>query len=144
MPVLKVYVTNSSGVKAGLKKIKKAAEESLKKIGLRKIELSVLLTDNDGIQRLNKTYRGIDKSTDVLSFPMDDNVMLGDVVISMDKVLAQARECRTTADKELTRLLVHGILHLAGYDHAKGGRQAFRMREKEKEIFKGLKREKVL
>lgn len=97
-------------------------------------ELSILLTGNEEIRALNRDYRGKDKPTDVLSFPMEDDLLLGDVVISTEKAVSQAAEFGVTADEEMARLLVHGILHLAGYDHVKGGRQAKKMKEKEEEL----------
>ncbi|MBI2412492.1 MAG: rRNA maturation RNase YbeY [Deltaproteobacteria bacterium] len=124
----------------GLKaKIRKISESALRGLGYGDSELSVLITGNEEIRALNKEYRKIDKATDVLSFPMEDPEMLGDIVISYEKLLAQANEFRVTADEELGRLLVHGLLHLIGYDHVKGGRQAKEMREKEGEVIGRLK-----
>lgn len=124
------------GVKA---KVRKISESALRGLGYGDSELSVLVTGNDEIRALNKEYRKIDKATDVLSFPMEDTEMLGDIVISYEKMLSQAREFRVTVDEELGRLLVHGLLHLIGYDHVKGGRQAKEMREKEEEALGRLK-----
>ncbi len=124
------------GVKA---KVRKISESALRGLGYGDSELSVLVTGNDEIRALNKEYRKIDKATDVLSFPMEDTEMLGDIVISYEKMLSQAREFRVTVDEELGRLLVHGLLHLIGYDHVKGGRQAKEMREKEEESLGRLK-----
>lgn len=120
-------------------KIRKISESALRGLGYGDSELSVLITGNEEIRALNKEYRKIDKATDVLSFPMEDPEMLGDIVISYEKLLAQANEFRVTADEELGRLLVHGLLHLIGYDHVKGGRQAKEMREKEGEVIGRLK-----
>lgn len=124
------------GVKARVRKI---SESALRGLGYGDSELSVLITGNDEIRALNKEYRKIDKATDVLSFPMEDTEMLGDIVISYEKTLSQAREFKVTVDEELGRLLVHGLLHLLGYDHVKGGRQAKEMREKEEEVLGRLK-----
>lgn len=118
----------------GRTKIKKMAETALRGLGYEDRELSVLLTGNEEIRALNRDYRGKDKPTDVLSFPMEDDILLGDVVISTEKAASQAAEFGVTADEEMARLLVHGILHLAGYDHVRGGRQAKRMKEKEDEL----------
>lgn len=107
------------------------AETALEGLGCKGRELSILLTDDEGIRALNRDYRGKDKPTDVLSFPMDDESMLGDVVISMERAREQAVLFKVSEDEELSRLLVHGILHLLGHDHVKGGRQAARMREAE-------------
>ncbi len=102
-------------------------------------ELSVLLTGNEEIRELNREYRGKDKPTDVLSFPMEDEHLLGDIVISTEKAASQAVEFGVTVGEEMARLLVHGLLHLAGYDHVKGGRQAKKMKEKEEELMGKLR-----
>jgi probable rRNA maturation factor len=89
------------------------------------IELSVALVGTDEMTRLNGQYRGQEGPTDVLSFGCDDPcpteagepVTLGDVIIAPDVALAQAAEFGTTAESELNLLLVHGVLHLLGYDH---------------------------
>jgi probable rRNA maturation factor len=102
-------------------------------------ELSIVLTDDAGIRDLNVRFRKIDRATDVLSFPLGDDVMLGDVVISVDTALRQATEFRVSTGEELCRLLVHGILHLLGFDHTTGGWQARRMKAREEEIMAMLK-----
>lgn len=125
-------------------KVRKISESALRGLGYGDCELSVLVTGNDEIRALNKEYRRIDKATDVLSFPMDDERMLGDIVISYEKTLAQSKEFKVTVDEELGRLLVHGLLHLLGYDNVKGGRQAKEMREKEEEVLAILKEKKLV
>ncbi len=88
-------------------------------------ELSVALVDTDEMARLNEQYRGIVGPTDVLSFGCDDPcavagdepITLGDVIIAPDVAQAQAADLGTTIEAELNLLLVHGILHLLGYDH---------------------------
>lgn len=84
-------------------------------------ELTVVLTDDAEIRRLNRTYRGKDRATDVLSFSLGDGRAqgepLGDVVISVDTAARQARSYGASLEQELARLLVHGTLHLCGYDH---------------------------
>ena len=103
-------------------------------------EVNVLLTDNEGIREINKDNRNIDKPTDVLSFPMLDynepadfslaeenkydyfdsesgNLMLGDIVISIDKVYSQAEEYGHSPKREIAFLTAHSMLHLFGYDH---------------------------
>jgi len=101
-------------------------------------ELSVLITDDGGIRELNKKFRGKDAPTDVLSFSMDDDVLLGDIAVSMDRVRTQAGEAGITEDMELARLCHHGLLHLLGYEHIHGGRQAAKMRRREDELFAAL------
>ena len=90
-------------------------------------------------KELNREYRGKDRPTDVLSFPMDDPVLLGDVVISIERAAEQAERYGFSEDEELARLLVHGTLHLLGFDHKNGGRQAAKMKRKEEELWALLK-----
>ncbi len=80
-------------------------------------ELSVLLTTDDRIRTLNGQWRGKDVSTDVLSFPQDDGILLGDVVISIDTAARQASELGHDVGSEVRVLLTHGICHLLGHDH---------------------------
>jgi probable rRNA maturation factor len=107
-------------------------------------ELSVLLTDDDTIWRLNREYRGTDAPTDVLSFAQTESDAgaprseveashLGDVVISLETARRQAAEYGLLLDDEVRHLLVHGILHLLGYDHELP-EDAGRMREREEAI----------
>lgn len=90
--------------------------------------VNVILTNPENIQRLNKQYRNIDKATDVLSFPMFEkeelvnfksNVkeVLGDIVISLEKVEEQAKEYGHSFERELAYMVVHGFYHIIGYDH---------------------------
>ncbi|MBI5047987.1 MAG: rRNA maturation RNase YbeY [Deltaproteobacteria bacterium] len=118
----------------------------LKDLGCRDAELSILLTDNNGIQRLNKRYLKKDRPTDVLSFPMWDfnselrtpnsQLILGDIVISLETAKTQAKENDVTLKEELARLLIHGILHLLGFDHEKSSKEARRMRKEEERLLK--------
>ncbi len=116
-------------------------------------EISVTFTDDERIRELNKQHRHIDKSTDVLSFPLgeggeyDENPatgakMLGDIVISVPHAVAQAKEYGHSLQREIGFLTVHSMLHLLGYDHVDGGLEEVRMREKEEKVLSeiGLKR----
>jgi probable rRNA maturation factor len=103
-------------------------------------ELSVLLTDDSEIRSLNLEYRGIDRPTDVLSFsqlegdafPHENGpLILGDVVISMDRAREQAKDLNVSVEEELRRLFIHGLLHLMGYDHEGSVAQAKKMKEME-------------
>lgn len=118
--------------------IKSFAANAMTHLGLDHAELSIMLTDDAGIRELNRRYRAKDKPTDVLSFPMNDGVVLGDIVISLPRAAAQAGEFGCTEAEELARLLVHGLLHLIGYEHVNGGWQARKMREKEAEVLAAL------
>ncbi|MBN8548537.1 MAG: rRNA maturation RNase YbeY [Deltaproteobacteria bacterium] len=101
--------------------------------------LSLLFTDDTEIHVLNREYRGKDKPTDVLSFSQLEggnkipSPSLGDLVISLDTTLKQSKKYRVTLSRELLRLLVHGTLHLFGYDHEKvPAAEAAKMRRLEK------------
>jgi probable rRNA maturation factor len=99
------------------------ASKILACLGLRGAELSIVLCDDAFIRELNRDYRGLDRSTDVLSFPQDGAadravaVILGDVVISLETATRRARAGRRGLLDEATALLVHGVLHLVGHDH---------------------------
>lgn len=96
------------------------------------------------MKSLNSAWRGIDRSTDVLSFPMKEGEMsggtlLGDVVISIPRTIAQAAEYGTDFYEELKRLLIHGVLHLSGYDHEAGRYRRLKMEKREMELADALK-----
>ena len=108
-------------------------------------ELSLLLTDDAEIRRLNKTYRSLDQATDVLSFPQDEEAvnesgetLLGDVVISVETAARQAEEHHLSFNEELILLAIHGILHLLGYDHERSPQDARVMKDKTQMIFESL------
>ena len=120
-------------------------------------EVSVLITDDEGVRRLNLDFRGIDKPTDVLSFPMrrfsspgkfehgdslpepDTGLLsVGDIIISAERAKAQAKEYGHTIRRETAYLTVHSALHLLGYDHIDEGEEKKRMREREEEILMGM------
>ncbi len=116
-------------------------------------EISVTFVDDEQIKELNKKHRNIDKSTDVLSFPLGENgkydvnpetgaKILGDIVISMETAVRQAEEYGHPLQREVAFLTVHSMLHLLGYDHVNGGLEAVHMREKEEAVLTqlGLKR----
>jgi len=130
----RVLVTDRSRC-AKVVKARSILKRAMRELAVEGRELSLLLTLDDEIRELNKRFRSKDKATDVLSFPMEDEVLLGDIVISMDKVDAQARDAGITPDMELARLCHHGLLHLLGYEHIHGGRQAGKMRRREDELF---------
>lgn len=109
--------------------------------------VSVLLTDDAEICELNRDYRGKDYATDVLSFPSGDfpegEKNLGDLVISLERVKAQAKSYEVTFEEEFNRLLIHGLLHLFGYDHEGVTKsEAARMRRLEKRLLAGLSKKK--
>ena len=106
------------------------------------VEVSVSFVGDEEIRDLNRDYRGVDKSTDVLSFPMDDEFIivsriLGDVIINTRRVMEQAEELGHSEERELSYLTVHSILHLLGYDHMEDEDKK-EMREREKLAMKEL------
>lgn len=80
-------------------------------------EVSILLTNDEEIQELNKTYRGKDKPTNVLSFPQNEEGLLGDIAMALETLRREAVEQEKTLQEHFTHLFVHGVLHLSGYDH---------------------------
>ena len=96
-------------------------------------EIAVVLSDDTALRALNLRWRRLDRATDVLSFGYDEEagaVVHGDVIVSLDRSLAQARRFRVTPGRELGRLVVHGALHLAGLDHQRPAeRRHMRARE---------------
>jgi probable rRNA maturation factor len=149
-----VMIQNRSRLKIDLKRIKRLVSLILKKLSHQDSEISILFTDDDEIRVLNKQYRGKDKPTDVLSFSQGSWVkgqgsgkpcplplapcpyLLGDVVISLETAGRQAKERGHSFEKEILILLVHGILHLVGYEHEGSRKKAVEMRRMEKEIIK--------
>ena len=101
-------------------------------------EISLLITDDETIHQLNKEYRQKDRPTDVLSFPMEDEVMLGDIVISLDTAKNQAQERDIGLEKEIAFLFIHGLLHLLGYDHETSVEDEKEMFALQEEILKKL------
>jgi probable rRNA maturation factor len=93
------------------------AKDFLRDLDKQGCELSISLVSDRRIRALNKQWRGKDKATDVLSFPLEDPQLLGDIVISTDTAQRQAREYQRTLQQEVERYLAHGLLHLLGYDH---------------------------
>ena len=114
------------------------------------IEVSVTFVDNEGIRTLNSQYRGIDRATDVLSFPLIDfeggeapatdepRVMLGDVVLSLERAAEQAEEFGHSFEREVAFLTVHSMLHLLGYDHELGEEEDLDMRHRQREILSNM------
>jgi len=105
-------------------------------------EISVSFVTNEEIKKLNKEYRNVDNETDVLSFPMNEEfdgvTILGDIVISTQKIIEQADDFGHSPEREMIYLTVHSMLHLLGYDHMENDEKSA-MRAKEKEIMKNLK-----
>jgi probable rRNA maturation factor len=97
----------------------------VKKLELEKCEFNIIIIDNERIHEINREYRNIDRETDVISFAMEDEMdveytdfrLLGDIYISIDRVISQAKEYGHSELREICFLATHGMLHLLGYDH---------------------------
>lgn len=110
-------------------------------------EISVSFVTNEEIRELNKQYRNVDSETDVLSFPLDDEdddftmdgdaILLGDIVLSTEKIIEQAKDFGHSLEREMLYLVAHSTLHLLGYDHI-NDKDKSEMRQREKEIMKKL------
>lgn len=117
-------INNLENIKE-LDEVKKVVNYALEQENVDNAEFSIIIVDNDYIHKLNKEYRQIDKTTDVISFALEDNDeinygsirLLGDIYISIDKAKEQALEYNHSLLRELSFLAVHGLLHLLGYDH---------------------------
>ena len=132
--------------------IRRAAAAALRAEGIEKAIVSVMLTDDEGIRRVNREFRGVDGATDVLSFPLNElrpgafdpalcetdpetgAVLLGDMMISVPRCEAQGEEFGHGYEREIRYLTVHSVLHLLGYDHLDEGAMKKQMRTREKEI----------
>lgn len=134
--------------------IRRCIHETLRAEGINvPCEINVLVTNDEGIQVINRTSRNIDKPTDVLSFPMFDLVAghppkewdeymdpesgmvpLGDMCISLERAMAQAKEFGHSVRREVGYLTIHSMLHLLGYDHMDEGEQKRQMRSREETI----------
>lgn len=125
------------------------------------VELNVIITDNEGIKEINQEYRGIDAPTDVLSFPLIDyltpsdfsrveeevescfnpetgELLLGDIILSVDKIIAQAEEYGHSQQRELAFLVAHSMMHLFGYDHLEED-ERLAMEKKQEHVLEELK-----
>lgn len=126
-----------------LENIKKAILESLKVEGRSEdSEVSLSFVTDEEIHELNRDYRGVDRSTDVLSFPMEMSEflpvdILGDIIISTQTAISQAEEFNHSVDREIIYLTVHSMFHLMGYDHIEEEDKII-MRKKEEEVLNNL------
>ena len=151
-----VYVSREKtglGHSESLRLIRKAVTMALDAEGIgQPCLVSVMLTDDEGIRAVNREFRGVDRETDVLSFPLNEltpgafdpeacekdwetgAVMLGDMMISIPACERQGEEFGHGFDREIQYLTVHSVLHLLGYDHVDEGEQKRQMRAREKAI----------
>lgn len=152
----KIYLTKSKRGLRGLRTKGWISRAVAAALDVQKIsfpcQISVLLTDDEGIRALNREFRSMDKPTDVLSFPANEmsagelnydamerdiktgRVVLGDMALSLERAEAQGREFGHGTKREIQYLTVHSVLHLLGYDHVDEGEMKREMRDREKEI----------
>ncbi|AEM73314.1 rRNA maturation RNase YbeY [Caldicellulosiruptor acetigenus] len=154
---MKIFIQNQQDKVDVDQHISKIIEESIVntiKVFLEEenFEISVLIVDNNFIKELNKNYRNVNKETDVLSFPifefkngkllediviMEDEIPLGDIVISIEKAAQQAEEFGHSLEREVAYLTVHSVLHLLGFDHIEDDDRKV-MREYEEQILQSM------
>ena len=144
---MEIYIDNRQEKIKINKEIEELIDKTIKEVLLFEdfsldCEISISFVDNEEIRELNREYRGVDKETDVLSFPLDEEpfhgpIMLGDIIISIEKAIEQAEEFDHPVDREIAYLVCHSTLHLLGYDHMIDDEKK-EMRSKEKEIMKSL------
>ncbi|MBO5939184.1 MAG: rRNA maturation RNase YbeY [Clostridia bacterium] len=152
---IKIYFANEQSSFRVTRKLKRliraSVSESLAYEGFcNDCTVSVTFTDNEGIRVLNAEYRGIDRETDVLSFPLTEfesgeeppvdepEVSLGDIVLSLEKTQAQAEEFGHSFEREAAFLCVHSMLHLLGYDHVNSEEEDAEMRRRQREILERM------
>lgn len=120
-------IVNKYKYKEDYKYLDDVINHTLEKLNIKNAYLSVIFIDDEEMHAMNKEYRGIDRTTDVLSFALEDNDtyvpvirQLGDIFVSIPKMQEQAKEYSHSEKRELSFLVCHGLLHLLGYDHTKG------------------------
>lgn len=148
---MNLLIANNTNEELDLDLISERAEKTIKEV-LRvekieeNVEVSLSIVDKDEIHELNKTYRDVDRPTDVLSFPMDEEgfdddgnpiLLLGDIVICLDVAEDQAKDFGHSLEREIMYLICHSTLHLLGFDHIEEDDKR-KMRAKEKEVMKNL------
>ncbi|MGC3973257.1 MAG: rRNA maturation RNase YbeY [Nitrospira sp.] len=129
--------------KLHLASLRRLANRILESINESEAFLSLEIVGDDRMRRLNRTFRHRDKTTDVLAFatregPGPPSALLGDVVISLPQAIRQARDHQRGIDHELVVLLIHGVLHLCGYDHERSEAEARRMARRERAVLSGI------
>ncbi len=132
---MKISIASEEKLKAPVKRaITKTIKAALKLHGPKKL-VSVLVTDDEDIRGLNRQFRDIDKPTDVLSFPSQEEGFLGDIAISLEKAQSQAQEYGHSLEREVAFLTAHAMLHLFGFDHMEEKDDTV-MRQQQREILK--------
>lgn len=142
---MEIYIQNRQRKqRLEIRLMRKLVEKIFDDLGLQTQEVSITFASDRFVRRLNKKYRGVDTPTDVLAFAMKEGEwpeiqphLLGDVVISVDTAKKQALDLGHSLNRELAILLIHGVLHLIGYDHMRPS-EAKRMQALEKKILRSI------
>jgi probable rRNA maturation factor len=147
MAQLKILIDNQQEARLPTPPIRKRTEQILNALGCDDHELSIVIMDDPGIRELNANFRKIDKPTNVLSFPMQEGEftditpgLLGDVVISLDTAEREAENAGISLEERMSQLLVHGILHLFGFDHEIDDHAADLMEKKSLELLRKIEK----
>ena len=142
---MSILIKNSQkSIRLNQQRIRKDLGKALRLLGLQTSELSIMFVGNRLMTRLNSLYRGFNRTTDVLSFPLDNGRasgptnLLGDIVVCIPKAVSQSKEYDVPFYDELLRLLIHGLLHLIGYDHEKNASQKAKMEKKERDLLNAV------
>ncbi|MCK5837904.1 MAG: rRNA maturation RNase YbeY [Desulfobacula sp.] len=148
---LKILINNQQKKKIPTDTIRKKTKLILNALGCDAHEISIVMTDDDQIQHLNNTYRKRDKPTNVLAFPMQEGQfaditpgLLGDVVISCETAQQEADDADITLVERISQLLIHGILHLMGFDHETNPMDAQKMEDKSLKLLRIIETNKEL
>jgi probable rRNA maturation factor len=137
--------SGADGARLDLPLLRRRLRRLLAALGHARSELSLALVDDPAIRHLNREWRGIDRATDVLSFSLLEGEqatrrgrLLGDVVVSVETAARQARRRHRSLDETVARLVIHGVLHVLGHDHARP-REARVMRAEERRLWRELR-----
>ena len=147
MEQLKILIDNQQKKKIPTDTIRQKTKQILNALGCDTHEISIVITDDEQIQHLNMRYRGFDKPTNVLAFPMQEGQfaditpgLLGDVVVSCETAQIEADKANITLLERMSQLLIHGILHLMGFDHEAGRPEAIKMENKSLELLRKIEK----
>lgn len=139
-------IVNEYNYKGDYSYLNDVIDHTLDKLNINNVIFSVIFIDDEKMHEMNREYRNIDRTTDVLSFALEDNNritteirQLGDVFISIPKMIEQAREYNHSEKRELSFLTCHGLLHLLGYDHTKSKEEEEKQFKLQDEILNDLK-----
>ncbi len=144
---MKIQIDNQQKrIKINKRKFRTAVTKLMKLLDCAGMEISISFVDDETIQRLNRQYLSKDRPTNVISFPLQEGAfssinpdMLGDVVISVDTAYRDADQGNLSFDEEIIFLIIHGLLHLTGYNHENTSKaDTLKMKKKEKELFRLL------